>query len=128
MTTEFKLPELGENIESANVVKILVAVGDKIEKDQPVMELETDKATIELPSSVSGTVSKILVQEGGKASVGEVVLTVESDGAKQKPTAEAKKAVEPTPPAKEKAKESSSEVSEKKEPGTAKAASAETTA
>ena len=78
MTTELKLPELGENIESRNVVKILVKPGDSIEKDQPVLELETDKATIEVPSSVTGVVKEIRVQEGGKASVGQVVLTVDS--------------------------------------------------
>jgi pyruvate dehydrogenase E2 component (dihydrolipoyllysine-residue acetyltransferase) len=83
MATEFKLPELGENIESANVTKVLVAVGDKIQKDQPVLELETDKATIEVPSTVGGVVKEIRVQEGGKAQVGEVVLTVDSDGVAQ---------------------------------------------
>src|SRR5262245_51243411 len=113
MTTEFKLPELGENIESASVVKILVAIGDKIEKDQPVMELETDKATIELPSSVSGTVSKILVQEGGKASVGDVVLTVESDSGKQE--AKTKEAPTPTQTSQEKSKAPETVASEKKE-------------
>lgn len=81
MATEFKLPELGENIETANVNKVLVAVGDKIQKDQPVLELETDKATIEVPSTISGVVREIRVQEGGKAQVGEVVLTIDSDGA-----------------------------------------------
>lgn len=111
MVTEFKLPELGENIDSASVIKILVSVGDKISKDQPVMELETDKATIELPSSVSGTISKILVKEGGKANVGDVVLTVESDGAEEKTVAPKKSqpapegTKEPVPPAKAETKE-----------------------
>jgi pyruvate dehydrogenase E2 component (dihydrolipoamide acetyltransferase) len=83
MASDFKLPELGENIEAANVTKVLVSVGDKIQKDQPVLELETDKATIEVPSTISGVVKEIRVQEGGKAQVGEVVLTVDSDGAAQ---------------------------------------------
>jgi pyruvate dehydrogenase E2 component (dihydrolipoamide acetyltransferase) len=83
MATEFKLPELGENIEEGNVIKVLVSVGDKIQKDQPLLELETDKATIEVPSTISGVVKEIRVQEGGKAQVGEVVLTVDSDGAAQ---------------------------------------------
>jgi Pyruvate/2-oxoglutarate dehydrogenase complex, dihydrolipoamide acyltransferase (E2) component, and related enzymes len=78
-TTELKLPELGENIESGNVVKVLVNVGDTIMQDQPVLELETDKATIEVPSSVSGVVKEILVKEGGTAKVGETVLTVDSE-------------------------------------------------
>lgn len=80
MATEFKLPELGENIDAASVTKVLVSVGDKIQKDQPVLELETDKATIEVPSTISGVVKEIRVQEGGKAQVGEVVLTIDSDG------------------------------------------------
>lgn len=110
MATEFKLPELGENIEAANVTKVLVAVGDKIQKDQPVLELETDKATIEVPSTVGGVVKEIRVQEGGKAQVGEVVLTVDADGAAQaesKPGAapaeekkRAEKKAEPKPAAK----------------------------
>jgi pyruvate dehydrogenase E2 component (dihydrolipoyllysine-residue acetyltransferase) len=98
MATEFKLPELGENIESANVIKILVAVGDKITKDQPVMELETDKATIELPSSVSGTIEKIHVKEGGTANVGEVVLTVKSDSVQETKTEEKKSEQKPKEP------------------------------
>lgn len=93
MVTEFRLPELGENIESASVVKILVAVGDKIVKDQPVMELETDKATIELPSSIGGTIKKIHVEEGGKANVGEVVLTLDADS-REEPKAKERKSAE----------------------------------
>lgn len=81
MATELKLPELGENIHSGNVVKVLVKPGDKIEKDQPVIELETDKATIEVPSSQSGTVKEVRVKEGGKASVGEVILIFGGDSA-----------------------------------------------
>jgi pyruvate dehydrogenase E2 component (dihydrolipoyllysine-residue acetyltransferase) len=84
MATEVKLPELGENIESGNVVKLLVSVGQKIDQDQPVLELETDKATIEVPSPIAGTVQQILVQEGAKAQVGQAVITVE-EGAEAKP-------------------------------------------
>jgi pyruvate dehydrogenase E2 component (dihydrolipoamide acetyltransferase) len=103
MASEFKLPELGENIDAASVTKVLVSVGDKIQKDQPVLELETDKATIEVPSTISGVVKEIRVQEGGKAQVGEVVLTIDSDGkaeAPSKPTAapeEEKKPAEEKP-------------------------------
>lgn len=74
--TEFRLPELGENIESADVLKILISAGDTVSVDQPVLEIETDKATIEVPSTVSGVVSEILVKEGAKAKVGEVVFRV----------------------------------------------------
>src|SRR5919106_280731 len=77
MPTEFKLPELGENVTAGDVVRVLVAAGDTIAKDQPVVELETDKATIEVPSSVAGTVKDIAVKTGDRVNVGQVVLTVE---------------------------------------------------
>ena len=91
MATEFKLPSLGENIESGDVLKVLVSAGDKIEKEQTVVELETDKAAIDVPSSVSGIVSAVHVHEGEKAAVGQLILTVEADGA-------AKDAAPPGPP------------------------------
>src|SRR3954471_6636369 len=80
MPTEFTLPELGENIAAGDVVRVLVSPGDTIAKDQPVLELETDKATIEVPSSVAGTVGEVRVKPGEKVKVGQVVLTVD-DGA-----------------------------------------------
>ena len=81
MPTEFKIPELGENITSGDVVRVLVSAGDTLAKDQPVLELETDKATIEVPSSVAGTVKDIKVKQGDKVKVGQVVLTVDDGGA-----------------------------------------------
>ena len=78
MGIEFKLPVLGENIESIQVVKVMVAVGDTVAIEQSVLELETDKATIEVPSSVAGTVSAVWVGEGDEVSVGQVVLTLEA--------------------------------------------------
>jgi pyruvate dehydrogenase E2 component (dihydrolipoamide acetyltransferase) len=66
MPTNFTLPELGENIETGDVTRVLVAPGDTIAKDQPVVELETDKATIEVPSSVAGTVAEIKVKAGDR--------------------------------------------------------------
>jgi pyruvate dehydrogenase E2 component (dihydrolipoamide acetyltransferase) len=77
MPTEFKLPELGENVTAGDVVRILVNPGDTIAKDQSVVELETDKATIEVPSSVAGTVKNIAVKTGDRVKVGQVVLTVD---------------------------------------------------
>ena len=59
MATEFKLPELGENIEAAEVSSVLVKEGDLITIDQAIIEIETDKATIEVPSTVEGTVTAI---------------------------------------------------------------------
>src|ERR687888_337950 len=76
-TTEFKLPELGENVTAGDVVRVLVKPGDGVAKDQPVLELETDKATIEVPSTVSGTVKDVKVKTGETVKVGQSILTVE---------------------------------------------------
>jgi pyruvate dehydrogenase E2 component (dihydrolipoyllysine-residue acetyltransferase) len=81
MPTDFTLPELGENITAGDVVRVLVATGDTITKDQPLLELETDKATIEVPSTVSGTVKAVKVKQGERIKVGQVVLTVDDAGA-----------------------------------------------
>uniref|UniRef100_A0A7V3E8I7 Dihydrolipoamide acetyltransferase component of pyruvate dehydrogenase complex n=1 Tax=Ignavibacterium album TaxID=591197 RepID=A0A7V3E8I7_9BACT len=75
---EFHLPELGENIESAEVVNVLVKTGDVIEKDQGLIEIETDKATIEVPSTVSGKVIEVLVKAGEKAKVGQTIIKIET--------------------------------------------------
>mgnify|MGYP000019877126 CR=1 FL=1 len=80
MSKEFKLPELGENIESADVISVLVKAGDKIEKEQGVIEIETDKATVEVPSSVEGTIKEVLVKEGDKVKVGQVLIKVDENG------------------------------------------------
>jgi pyruvate dehydrogenase E2 component (dihydrolipoamide acetyltransferase) len=74
---DFKVPELGENVASGDVTRVLVNVGDTIARDQPVLELETDKATIEVPSSVAGKVTKISVKAGDKVKVGAVILSVD---------------------------------------------------
>lgn len=92
---DFTLPELGENIAAGDVLRVLVNPGDTLSKDQPVLELETDKATIEVPSSVAGTIKEIKVKAGDKVKVGQSILTVE-DGAGAK--SEAPKAAAPPPP------------------------------
>jgi pyruvate dehydrogenase E2 component (dihydrolipoamide acetyltransferase) len=79
VATDFILPELGEQIAGGDVLRVMVAVGDTLAHDQPVLELETDKATIEVPSSVSGLVTQVRVKVGDKVKVGQVVLSV--DGA-----------------------------------------------
>ncbi len=75
---EFKLPELGENIETGDLVRLLVQPGASVTEGQPVMELETDKAVVEVPSSVTGTVGEVRVKEGDKLKVGQVIFTVEN--------------------------------------------------
>ena len=78
--TDIKIPELGENIAGGDVLRILVTVGDTIAKDQAVVELETDKATIEVPTSIAGTVKEIKVKQGDKVKVGAVLLTIDESG------------------------------------------------
>jgi pyruvate dehydrogenase E2 component (dihydrolipoyllysine-residue acetyltransferase) len=100
---DFVVPELGENVAAGDVVRILVKPGDALKKDQPVLELETDKATIEVPSSVAGVVKEIKVKQGQKVKVGEVVLTVDDSAAAAAPTPQAAEAsaapAAPAPPA-----------------------------
>ena len=79
--SEFKLPELGENISQGDLVRLMVSPGTKVSEGQPVMELETDKAVVEVPSSVSGVVKEIKVKEGEKIKVGQVIFTLESTAA-----------------------------------------------
>ena len=81
MATEFVLPELGENITQADVVGVLVSVGDTVAVDDPVLEIETEKASFDVPSTVSGTVKEVRVNAGEKASVGQVVLVIEESAA-----------------------------------------------
>ena len=75
---EFKLPALGENIEQGDLVRLMIAPGATVSEGQAVMELETDKAVVEVPSSVSGKVKEILVKEGEKIKVGQVIFTVDN--------------------------------------------------
>jgi pyruvate dehydrogenase E2 component (dihydrolipoamide acetyltransferase) len=78
--TEFKLPELGENIDQGDLVRLMISPGAEISEGQPVMELETDKAVVEVPSSVTGRVKDVRVKQGEKIKVGQVIFTLE-DGA-----------------------------------------------
>ena len=91
MPVQFALPDLGENIESGDVIRILVAIGDRLAEDQTVIELETDKAVIEVPSSIDGVVTEILVQPGDTIAVGQPILAVEAT-AEEAPVAEAEEA------------------------------------
>ena len=84
MSIDFNLPELGENVTTGDVLRVLVKPGDTIAKDQSVVELETDKATIEVPSSVAGQVKDVKVKPGDKVKVGQAILSVD-DGAQVTP-------------------------------------------
>ncbi len=92
--TEFKLPELGENIDQGDLVRLMVSPGKTVSEGEPVMELETDKAVVEVPSSVSGVVKDVRVKEGEKIKVGQVIFTVDN-GAGGKRT-QARAAITPT--------------------------------
>ncbi|MEP4685876.1 MAG: biotin/lipoyl-containing protein, partial [Rhodopirellula bahusiensis] len=100
--TEVKLPELGDGIESGDVLEIFVAVGDVITEGQDIVEMETDKATVPVPSDVGGKVTKISVGEGDTVPIGGVLIEVEAAaGAESAPApaapAEPEKKPEPTP-------------------------------
>ena len=93
---EFILPNLGDGVASGDVLKVLVKIGDTIAVDQPVVELETDKATLEVPSDVAGTVKEIRVKAGDKVKPGQAVLVMENGAGA---AAEPAKAAEPVKPA-----------------------------
>ena len=93
MALEFKLPELGENIEAGDVVNVLVAVGDTVTDGQPLMEIEAGKASMEIPSPAAGTISAVHVAQGDSVVVGQLVFTIDSAGADSVPPL----SVEPEP-------------------------------
>ena len=81
MITQFMLPELGENISDGDVITVLVKSGDTVTRDQTVLEMETGKATVEVPISMAGVVKDVLVKEGDKAQIGQVILTIDKNDA-----------------------------------------------
>ena len=107
MTTEFKLPEVSEGVESVDIAEILVSVGDTIDAGAVICEVETDKAVAEIECDIAGTVTEILVSEGDSVAVGQPLIKIDGDGAAaesapaqaEKPAAEesAPPAEEPTP-------------------------------
>ncbi|MEP3208166.1 MAG: 2-oxo acid dehydrogenase subunit E2 [Maribacter sp.] len=77
--TELKLPELGEGIESGTVINIMVKVGDAVKKEQSLLEVETDKVVVEVPSDAEGIVTEILVNEGDQVSQGVAIIRLEGE-------------------------------------------------
>ena len=103
MPTEFKLPELGENISAGTVTKIMIVVGEPVAMNQATIEIETDKAVVEIPSGVAGTVKEIRATVGKSINVGDVVFVVEGESkaaAPPKPSQEKPKLTPPPPPPK----------------------------
>jgi pyruvate dehydrogenase E2 component (dihydrolipoamide acetyltransferase) len=101
--TEFILPNLGDGVAAGDVLRVMVKVGDTLAADQPVLELETDKATLEVPSTVAGKVTEVRVKQGDKVKPGQTVLIVDeagaSAGAAAAPAAAAPAAPAPAAPA-----------------------------
>ena len=98
MAIEVKVPDIGD-FKDVPVISILVAVGDTVAAEDPLIELESDKATMEVPSPVAGKVAAISVKEGDRVSEGVLILTVEADGAADAPVAAAPAATPAAPAA-----------------------------
>ena len=77
------LNDIGENIDSGDVVKVLVRVGDQISQEQPLLELETEKAVIEVPCSIQGIVEEVHVSEGDSIKPGQLIVTVKESHGKE---------------------------------------------
>jgi pyruvate dehydrogenase E2 component (dihydrolipoyllysine-residue acetyltransferase) len=84
MPTQIKLPNLGENIESGDVLSIFVNEGDTVKADQDLLEVETDKATMPIPAPQAGKITKVLVKEGDTVEVGAPIMEIEGTGAEAK--------------------------------------------
>lgn len=91
MSNEFKLPDIGEGLAEGEIVKWLVAVGDTVEEDQPLVEVMTDKATVEIPSPRAGTIAELSAAEGDIVEIGTTILVFgDGDGASAPAAAQAK--------------------------------------
>ena len=88
MAYEFKLPDLGEGLTEGEIARWLVSEGQEIAEDDPLVEVQTDKTTVEIPSPAAGVVSKILAGEGDVVPVGPVIVVIGGDGASEAPQRE----------------------------------------
>ncbi|MBK6265586.1 2-oxo acid dehydrogenase subunit E2 [Marivirga sp. S37H4] len=122
MAKEVKLPEISEGVESASVAEVLVSEGDTIEKEQSIIAVETDKASVEVPSSDSGKVKEIKVKDGDEVKVGDVLLILEDseDGEEEKKADKEEKGTEEKKDKAKVEKEESGEKEEKQEEKKAK--------
>src|SRR6187200_237405 len=101
MATEVVMPQMGESIAEGTITKWLVKVGDKVERDQPLFEISTDKVDAEIPSPAAGVISEIRHQAGETVAVNKVVAMIggEAGAAAPAPAAEAAPAAAPAPAA-----------------------------
>lgn len=121
MAFEFKLPALGEGIFEGEIVKWFVKSGDEVQEDDILLEVQSDKSVVEIPSPVTGKINTIVAEEGTVANLGEVIVTIDSDDAhaqndaseaKEEPKEEAKETKEETPKAEAQAPAQDVEVDE----------------
>jgi pyruvate dehydrogenase E2 component (dihydrolipoamide acetyltransferase) len=124
MIKEIKIPEIGEKVESGSVIELLVKEGDAVEVDQSLIEFETDKAVVEIPSPEKGTITEILVKAGQEVKIGEAIAKIDTNSSAPPKKEEAKEEdkVEEEP---EKESKPTPEAPAKKEAATAKAEPAE---
>ncbi|MCZ6542735.1 MAG: dihydrolipoamide acetyltransferase family protein [Planctomycetota bacterium] len=101
MPTDFRLPDLGEGVHEGQIVRLLVAQGDHVKEDQPLLEVETDKASVEIPSPYTGVVAKVHVVEQQVVNVGDVMISFDSGATETAPAGKPLAASRPratTPP------------------------------
>ena len=106
---EFRLPELGEGIESGQVIEVFIAPGDRVTLEQPLLEVETDKAAVEIPSPADGTIVDVCVSAGDTVEISQVLVKINGD-------AEGTKTPEDASPAAEEKKEEEKPLPEKESP------------
>src|SRR5258706_719634 len=103
MAIDVVMPQMGESIAEGTIVRWIKKVGDKVERDEPLLEISTDKVDAEIPSPASGTLTEIVVQEGATVAVNSVVARIAADGESAQPSgapasAPSPSAAPPTPP------------------------------
>ncbi|SER97512.1 pyruvate dehydrogenase E2 component (dihydrolipoamide acetyltransferase) [Gracilibacillus ureilyticus] len=101
MAFEFKLPDIGEGIHEGEIVKWFVKAGEEIKEDDVLCEVQNDKAVVEIPSPVDGTVKEVHFEEGSVATVGQTIITIDAEGYEDAESAEQPKAEEPDAPKEE---------------------------
>ena len=97
MSYEFKLPDLGEGVAEGEIARWLVEVGQVIEEDDPLVEIQTDKTTVEIPSPAAGRIARILVQEGELVPVGTPLVVIGDGDGGSEPAAPPSERVQATP-------------------------------
>ncbi|RME47065.1 MAG: 2-oxo acid dehydrogenase subunit E2, partial [Caldilineae bacterium] len=96
---EFKLPDVGEGIHEAEILQWLVKEGDTVTLDQPILEIQTDKAVVEIPAPVAGKIVEIRAAPGDIARVGDVLVVIApAEGATPRPAAPETAQAAPAPP------------------------------